>query len=196
MSECSHPDCNKPSQARGVCNTHYMQLRRAGLLPIGTRAPASLEERFWRHVRKTDSCWLWVGSSKDGRGYGQIGSGGRGGKLILVHRLSYIMHKGEIPDGMFVMHACDNPRCVNPEHLSVGTNSDNINDAIAKGRMHPVPPPIQRGSDQHTSKLKESDVRFIRDNPDILAHDLAKKYGTNATSIYKVRSRKTWNHIP
>lgn len=195
MSDCCYQGCDRPAQARGMCGTHYMQQRRAGLLPIGTRKPATVEERFWRHVKKTPGCWEWDGSAKSKRGYGQISMGGRGGKQELVHRFSYTLHKGEIPYGMVVMHMCDNPKCVNPDHLTIGTHSENTRDAVKKGRWKSIPP-LNCGENQHSSKLTADDVRFIRDNPKIEAKELAAKYGTNITSIHKVRRRQTWKHIP
>jgi hypothetical protein len=91
---------------------------------------ASIEERFFQKVNKTDSCWLWTGAVNS-RGYGSIGVAG---KTTSAHRLSYLWFKGEIPEGMFVCHTCDIRACVNPEHLWVGTNSDNMKDMIAKDR--------------------------------------------------------------
>jgi len=195
MSACCYVGCDRPVDARGMCATHYMQKRRAGLLPVGTRAPAPVEERFWRQVRKTPGCWEWTGKAKDHRGYGQIGMGGKGGKQELVHRLSYMLHKGPIPDGLVVMHACDNPRCVNPAHLSAGTISENVLDSVKKGRWKAIPP-MHCGEDQHSSKLTADAVRLIRASPDVSNKEFAARFGTNVTSIAKVRRRATWKHIP
>lgn len=90
-------------------------------------------ERFWSHVTKTDSCWLCdlYGS----RGYSTFHLRRNStNKFILAHRLSWMLHKGGIPDGLFVCHKCDIRKCVNPDHLFLGTNLDNINDMNAKGR--------------------------------------------------------------
>ena len=133
MLKCLYEGCGKDVNALGLCATHYMRHRRSGLVPIGTRARGTLKERFFRFVEKTDYCWLWVGG-KGLKGYGRIQEGGQGSKHLLSHRVSYEMHKGDIPSGLVVMHICDNPSCVNPEHLRVGTQSENILDAIKKGR--------------------------------------------------------------
>lgn len=82
----------------------------------------------------SNGCWEWVGHRLK-KGYGQMRCGK---KLVLAHRASWAAFKGEIPVGLFVLHKCDNPSCCNPEHLFLGTNADNMNDMVAKGRNnHP-----------------------------------------------------------
>lgn len=101
-------------------------------------------ERLFNLTRKTDTCWLWIGC-KNNKGYGLIHShriniGTRDEKPVnvQVHRLSWTIHKGEIPEGLQVLHKCDIRNCINPEHLFLGTNIDNVNDRKSKGR--PVGP--------------------------------------------------------
>lgn len=86
--------------------------------------------RFWRQVQKTDTCWLWTGA-RSGAGYGQIGIND---VRIFTHRFSWELHHGPIPAGLFVCHHCDNPPCVRPDHLFLGTPQDNMVDKIRKGR--------------------------------------------------------------
>lgn len=106
------------------------------VIPRKAKPPKlSLEERFWQNVGIDDSdrCWLWHGS-KNNAGYGSIGFRK---KSIMAHRLSWRLHFGNIPAGQVVMHKCDNPGCVNPDHLQLGTYRDNARDAIDKGRFEP-----------------------------------------------------------
>ncbi len=195
MSDCIHEGCDRPAEARGMCNTHYMRQRRAGLLPIGTRATASVEERFWRFVKKTPGCWEWTGRSKSKKGYGQIGSGGKGGAHVLVHRLSYTIHRGPIPEGMVVMHLCDNPSCVNPAHLKAGTQSENIKHAVESGRKALPDLPVFHGTEHHMAKIDENAVRDIRASGKKTSA-LAEEYGLSYSSIQRIRKRLLWKHVP
>ena len=100
-----------------------------------TSAPKqTFEERFWARVKKTEECWIWTGNIA--RGYGQISQKVNGSwRIRRAHRISFEMASGQpIPEGMEVMHSCDNPSCVNPAHLSLGTHFDNMRDMAAKGR--------------------------------------------------------------
>lgn len=117
------------------CRTEATRMRSLGLamkrMPRECKS-APEEERFWLYVEKTDNCWTWTGATnKDG--YGQINSR-NATRRILAHRLSWMIHFGGIPSGLFVCHACDNPPCVRPDHLFVGTAMDNMRDMIKKGR--------------------------------------------------------------
>lgn len=109
------------------------------------------EQRFWEKIEKTPTCWLWrggrVGSSDVSAGrYGRFATSTTRGNVVLVlpHRFSWELHFGPVPAGLQVLHACDEPACVNPDHLMVGTARANVLDAIRKGRM----PQNERGSEE------------------------------------------------
>jgi hypothetical protein len=135
---CSFPGCDAPSKTRGLCGTHYQRWWRNGdpsvVLTNRRWEGLTVEDRFWAKVnrRGPDDCWVWTGST-DPRGYGHIW---RQGRLVPTHRLSYELNRGPIPDGMCVLHRCDNPPCCNPSHLFLGTKADNAHDMHAKGRAH------------------------------------------------------------
>lgn len=92
-------------------------------------------ERFWAKVHVTDGCWEWQASTRQS-GYGQFYVPGPNGEKLMeqAHRVSYMLTFGDIPDGLHVCHACDNPLCVNPDHLWLGTRNDNMQDMARKGR--------------------------------------------------------------
>jgi len=160
---------------------------------ITKRTP--ITERFWKYVNKTADCWLWTGAKTYG-GYGVINSGGRDGKIIRAHRLSWELHNGPFPAELDVCHKCDNPSCVRPDHLFLGTAKDNVADMIHKGRR--VMGPRRRGEEHPRARLTESQVLAIR-----AAHasgtasqrQLAREYGVDRRAIHQVVYRKTWIHV-
>lgn len=94
-----------------------------------------LELRFWPKVQKSDGCWLWIAGGDGKTGYGRIREGRAGRPTLLAHRVAWELTFGPIPDGLFVCHHCDTPRCVRPDHLFLGTSDDNNKNAAAKGRF-------------------------------------------------------------
>lgn len=136
-----------------------------------------------------DECWIWSGClAPDGYGKTKVGK-----KFTSAHRLSWVIHNGQIPDNKFVMHKCDNRACVNPSHLMLGTTQDNTSDCIRKKRRNPA-----FGENLPQSKLNEASVRAIRDaaRRGIPQIQIAQTFGLCQQAIHKVVSRKTWNHIP
>jgi hypothetical protein len=115
-------------------------------------------KRFFDKVRKTDTCWNWTGATRSGYGAIKID-----GKVLGTHRVSYEMHHGIIPPGKLVCHTCDNPRCVNPEHLFLGTYSDNIIDALNKDRrINPIGWKFQQGVLSPRSTLLREEVSLVK----------------------------------
>ena len=130
-------------------------------------------------------CWEWQGH-KDKLGYGKWCWQS---KNWLAHRLSMLID-GNDPEGMNVNHHCDNPSCVNPQHLYLGTPQDNTNDMMRRGRHKCI-----RGTKHYSNKLSEQDVLDIRADTDSSIRVLAAKYKVNRSTISDIYKRKTWTHI-
>lgn len=191
MSKCLVDGCESPTRANGMCNKHNLRVKYHGTPDDNWRTHAPLNERFFRKVDKTETCWIWRGNTNP-NGYGAIQEGGKGSKKILAHRLSYRLHKGDIPVGMVVMHSCDNPACVNPSHLSIGTYKDNTHDMIAKGRKRVVAP---KGVGNGKAKLNDDLVRYIKQNHKKSHAALARELNVGTTTVRGVRSGRTWSHV-
>lgn len=140
-------------------------------------------ERFERYIDKAGVCWQWRGAFWRRTGYGMFTYQC---KTESAHRASYLLHVGKIPAGMFVLHRCDNRLCVNPEHLWLGTQQDNMRDRSEKGRR-------AQGVANGQSKLDEAAVREIRSSKK--TKELADKYGVHRTLIQQIRRGKGWSHI-
>ncbi len=165
------------------------------------RTPEDELRRFWRAVAVAGGCWEWHGH-RNRQGYGRMK---RDGRRVAAHRVSWEVHFGPIPDGMLVCHRCDNPPCVRPDHLFLGTVSDNNHDMIAKGRdargdrsgsrLHPER--LARGETHPRAKLSSEAVRVIRAAAAAGAHKttLARRFGVSDTSIGRVLTRASWAHV-
>lgn len=122
---CTVGGCESPAYCRSMCRKHYNRVWRHGDVAAGTFA-----HRFEQHVDKSGECWIWTGPISPS-GYGRAS---RGTKKLRAHRAAYELYVGPITDGLHVLHKCDNPACVNPAHLFLGTHLDNMRDMEAKGR--------------------------------------------------------------
>jgi hypothetical protein len=140
-------------------------------------------DRFWNKVTKSSGCWEWT-ACLDFRGYGAFSLDGGPRK---AHRVAWELANGPIPDGMFVCHTCDNPACVRPGHLFVGTQTDNMADMSKKGRG-------RRGEAHHNSKLTEDLVHWIRAS-NLTQAEMADWIGVNQSIISNARTKKTWKHV-
>ena len=130
------------------------------------------ENNFWSKVNKTDTCWEWTGALDPKYGLFRIG-----GKLFKAHRYS-MMLAGHDPAGLFVCHTCDNPKCVNPDHLFLGTNQDNMDDKVRKKRTPKVQPNIR--------KLTDEQVRYARDTSRTCLA-VAEEFGVCKSTISLIR---------
>jgi hypothetical protein len=133
-------------------------------------------------------CWIWAASTdKDGYGWFQLN-----GKACQAHRISYTIHNGEIPEGMCVLHRCDNPSCVNPKHLFLGTLKDNAQDRVQKGRSRD-----DTGELNPCAKLTENQVIEIINTPKTYGsgRKLASKFNTSPQNISDIRNHKRWKYL-
>lgn len=171
----SVPVARFPTQQRQYISGHQPTL------------PRPLDVRFWAKVEKRgpDDCWQWQGSL-DRKGYGVIKVGK--GKIARAHRVSWILAYGDIDDTLFIMHSCDNPGCVNPAHMSLGTCADNLKDMRDKGRhVH--------GETHPFSKLTAAQVTLIRTeyaSGNITQQELAAKYGVGPKHISRIVTYRRW----
>ena len=175
--------------------------------------------RFWSKVKKTEGCWLWLGG-KSSDGYGKFNIGNHDTN---AHRVAYTLKVGNVPPGVSVLHSCDNPPCVRPEHLFLGTQLDNVTDMHKKGRGNKASgdrnasrlyPGIHHWGPNHTlrlhperqargervgnAKLKESQVIEIRRRwkaGEASQHALAREYGVTLSTIHWIVIGRTWRHL-
>ena len=166
----------------------------------------SLEDRFWEkvnkcgptpeHVSGLGPCWIWTGT-KDRNGYGQTSYADPIGdwRKLFTHRVGWFLANGQIPEGVRVLHKCDNPICCNPDHLFLGTQLDNIADMQKKGRNRGLRHAVGEGN--NSAKLTEDGVRDIRsraENGEKL-YEIAFSYGMTRQAIANCVFRRTWKHV-
>lgn len=150
-------------------------------------------QRFWSRVEKGPHCWIWNGPIS--RGYGIFYVSGSP-KRIRAHRFSWSLENGPIPPGMLVLHTCDVSACVNPRHLYLGTDADNMRDSMARGRHRFG---SQVGEKNSSAFFTDSIVRELRrrhSTERISCAELSRQYGTSPKTIWKIINRKTWRHVP
>lgn len=150
-----------------------------------------IEQRFWSKVdrRGPNECWEWLASRN--KGYGQMSAGRRGDKPLIASRVSWEIAHGKIPNGLYVCHHCDNPPCVNPQHLFLGTLQDNFRDRYRKGRY-------PRGDRHPTTKISDGLALQIREaiKNGEEQQAIARRLGISETSVSVIKNgRKRWRHL-
>lgn len=173
---------------RSFATDHAVQRHCSVPCAMAARTRRPIADRFWAKVAKGDGCWEWTGARNSVSGYGSFGLDRE--TMVYAHRMAWELTNGPIPEGLFVCHSCDNRPCVRPDHLFLGTHSDNMQDMVAKGRA-PKDKPSQRGVLNPQAKLTAAQVRDIRASAE--PHTvLAPRYGVTATLIRAIRNRKAW----
>lgn len=176
---------------------------------LNDTAPARFAAKF---NTSNEGCWEWTARlTKDG--YGQFRTGGKGSPNVPAHRVAWTLAYGDVPDGLLVLHRCDNRCCVRPDHLFVGTPADNSADMVAKARAasgsrnarfgakdFPQPTRERRARGEHNgwARLTEDDVRVIREayaTGQWRQVDLAERFGTPQTNISRIVNRRAWAHV-
>ena len=145
-------------------------------------------ESFWERVRVAEGCWEWQGNKTE-LGYGLVSVRGER-RMEKAHRVSWTLNRGPIPEGLWVLHRCDNPSCVKPSHLFLGTPADNTNDMLTKGRE-------AKGTKSGTAKLREDSVRAIRAAAasGMRNGEIAKLFGVSPGTTCMIIKRQRWTHI-
>lgn len=188
---CDRPACVNPEHQTTELSTKQHEARTL--------------RRLWKYVTRGAGCWLWTGAVSH-NGYGKLWTGTA---TVPAHRYSYTLHTGAIPDGLSVLHRCDTPACVNPEHLFLGTHTDNMADMVQKRRQYRTAPRPSipgattgsvwiRGSKNGNARLTDEKVVELRalHGEGWTQRELAERFGMDQTTISDVARRKTWKHIP
>lgn len=176
---CKKEFTQKKSQVRKYCTKKCFDDIRRGI-PY-----RPLEERFFEKVKKGNECWTWM-ASKNNKGYGKLDQ-------RYAHRISWEIHNGKIGEGLEVCHSCDNPICVNPRHLWLGTHKENMRDSVKKGRMFI---PGLKGEDHGRAKISENDVLNIRKLwPSKTQVQIGAIYGISHGAVSNIVKRKTWANV-
>lgn len=193
--ECSVDGCDRPSFTRTWCRAHYARWYRTGsimtaipITPVRPRGMTDVEvfKYYMPGNPPEQGCWDWT-SRTNHNGYGVFGYGPKSSEHF-AHRTSYLIYHGEIPaDKPFILHSCDRPICVHPNHLRAGSRNDNIQDAIDRER-------VCRGKNRPEARLTEEDVKMIRSSS-LTQCELADMLGVRNSTISAVQRGVTWKHL-
>lgn len=191
------PACNNPVRSRGWCSVHYRRWLAHGD-PLFTKAPThgmELAERLTYYLDRSggmEACWPFNGA-RHVFGYGSLWDTDLG-RPDGAHRIAWKIEHGPIPDGIEVLHHCDNAACCNPKHLFLGTQEDNLRDMTEKGRRSLK---RARGEKSAWSKLTAEQVRAIRHlaNQGLSHRLIASEFCVDKSTIGRVVRRQTWQHV-
>jgi len=191
---CAIVSCEKKHEGHGLCNTHNSRNKIHGDALKKFARSMTAKERLLSSVNTIDpnSCWEWLKRINLG-GYGSIGING---KTCLAHRISYEIFKDKIPDNMLVCHSCDNRKCINPDHLFLGTYKDNCQDMIKKGRNR-LPIGKDHWHFNNGIKLCKNNVIKIKEKlkNGTSALKIALEFNVTSHTIYGIKNGKTWRHV-
>lgn len=171
---------------------HKVQRRGARAAMLSAVVDDRYRQRFYSRCEPdpNSGCWLWFGASRSG-GYGRVVTPFRSA----AHRMSYLISKGKIPDGLLVRHKCDTPACVNPDHLLLGTDADNVRDRDERGRTSRHHG--RKGEANNHSALTEQDVREIRRccAAGATITSVGRDFGISFQAVSKIVNRQRWAHV-
>jgi hypothetical protein len=151
------------------------------------RSYDTLPERFWAKVRKSETCWVWRGAV-DFDGYGMIQASVPSTRTLRAQRVSWELNVGPIPEGLVILHLCDNKRCVNPAHLRPGTSGENTRDAADKGRMADG----VRNAAAKLTRRQVAEIRRLYDAKLATQVQLAERFGMSQSQISAIVRRESW----
>ena len=199
QTTCSIESCSGTAVARGWCQTHYSRWKRTGdagaATPVRAHNLNGPEASFWAKVQKTKTCWLWSASQFGHSGYGSfsVKVDGRT-RSVRVHRHSWELANGPVPEGQHVLHRCDTPLCVRPDHLFLGDALANAQDKVAKGRLRRGD---AKGEANGHAKLTADDVRAIRARAALGESQaaLAREFLVTPQSINDIIKLRRWKHV-
>lgn len=180
---CVSCGADKKHRGRGLCASCYSRKWRQG--EFERRPRTDLKGRIERNVRKSPitGCWNWQGTKSVG--YGTMTVAGRG--TVKACRIAYEIYKGAVPAGEVIRHECDNPACVNPEHLLIGTQADNVADMVSRNRH-------AKGRALPQTKLTPGKVRQIREDPASYP-EISERFGISVAQVCRIKTRQAWKHV-
>lgn len=186
---CSVESCTGKHDAKGFCQKHYLRWKTHGdAINTPFNREKSFQERFEDKVELIpfSTCHWWTANVS--RRYGQIQ---RNGKPTRAHRAAYELYIGPIPQGVYVLHECDEPLCVNPKHLFLGTSQDNTDDMVSKGRDKKA-----FGARHYSTELTEKDILKIRNLSGIVPQrEIGRMFGLAQSSISLIINNKNWKQV-